>query len=122
MELFSDLKQSKGLITSLQIMNEKIVKFRSIQFELLYERMPATFLTRCGNFVSYLRDMEDYFELKEANLDGLMMIMVALKNFEDARELYDFESEIIEELYGKLIHLISELWSSICPVSQFGLG
>ena len=96
-----------GFITSFQKINEKIIGFRNIQFQLLYEKMPTTFLIRCSDFILYMRNMEGFFELKEANLEGLMSIMMALKSFEEARELCDLESEIVEEIFGMTVAILT---------------
>ena len=102
LEIFPDLKQSLGLVTSFQQVNAQVIEFRNIQYERLYGNMPKTFLTRCGDFVAYSKIIENFFELTSPDLDGLMSLMRALRSFDDAKELYDLETEIIDEIFVML--------------------
>ena len=106
---FADLKQPLGLVTSFQQVNLQVVEFRDIQHERLYGTMPKTFLARCGAFVAYTKVIEDLFELTSPDLDGLMALMRALRSFDDAKDLFDLEVEVIDEIFGMLeLHVLAE--------------
>ena len=55
LEVYPELKQPLGLVTSFQAINGEVMELRNIQYERLYGNMPKTFTARAGAFVAYAK-------------------------------------------------------------------
>jgi hypothetical protein len=101
-ETFPNLKQPSGLIVSFRDVNGQIMDLRRLQEKKLYGKMPSAFVSRCGDFLDYMKVLEQAFELKDSNLDGLVRLMRTLKNYDVARDAFQQETDIIDALHGAM--------------------
>lgn len=98
-DVFSDVKHESGMITCFGAANKQLDSFADIQYLRLFSKLPGTFSTRCKTFTEYILALRRDFELTQTDLDGLIDLMKKLKNFEVARELFQFEVRMCSTLF-----------------------
>jgi hypothetical protein len=100
LESFKFVKNDLGLILTFDNILNQLAELRDIQTNILFRKLPTSFSSRCINFIEFMNTLESKVDLQNTDFNGLLQLLLNLKNFETANELFLLECDICESIYN----------------------
>eukprot|EP01038_Epipyxis_sp_PR26KG_P006877 gene6877-9419_t len=100
---FKNMKFSLGFVVSFKAVVDQLLTYRAIQVDLLFNRLPITFITRCSHCLEFIKSLNNTFSNSKSDFDGLLLLMSKLKNYEYTKDSFDTETDINDSVYHILV-------------------
>lgn len=119
---YQDIKNELGLVTSFDTLLSQIDSARRYKLRHLSAKLPVAFTTRCRVFLDYISQLKAYYKNESRTLSSLTFLVLKLKNFDVAKDLFDLESHICDRLYSMIRQGEEQLESDCESLSSNGKG